>query len=400
MKQKLSWLFLNYLRLLARLQIAKIRFLQKRHDKTLTIVGITGSAGKTSCLLACETALGSNFKVKTNSGSNSESGIPLNILGIKVTSYSPVQWLKYALLAPIMLAANWRPYDIYLVEMGIDGPDEPKNMAYLLRIVKPDIGIFLNVSYVHLQYFNSIDDIAREKAKLINNVQTAIINSDDPLVKKYSKNPYQIALKPVDIKIPGYILPPIYKITFGAAFALTKILGLSAEQTKNNIENNFRLPPGRSSGFKGINNSLLIDSSYNSSPLAAAEMLKLLATYPGPRLAVLGDMRELGTSSPDEHLKLYHLSLKSADTIISVGPETTKYFGDKSIKFDFWWQATEYLKKNLPLKSTVLVKGSQNTIFLEELVKELLQNKSDSLKLCRQSPYWLKVKDQFRRSNP
>lgn len=391
---------MNYLRLLAQLQITKVRLLQKRQGKKLIIVGITGSAGKTSCLLACEAALGSNFKIKTNSGSNSESGIPLNILGIKVTSYSPLQWLKYALLAPIMLIANWHSYDIYLVEMGIDGPNEPKNMSYLLKIIKPNIGIFLNVSPVHLQYFPSLDTIALEKAKLINSVQTAIINSNDPLVKKYSKNPYQVALQSIDLKITGYILPPIYKITFGAAFALTKILGLSPSQTKQNLETNFRLPPGRSGIFKGINNSMLIDSSYNSSPLAASEMLKLLATYPRPRLAVLGDMRELGSASSDEHRKLYQLALKSADTIISVGPETTKYFGNNCIKFDFWWQAAEYLKTNLPPKSTILVKGSQNTIFLEELVKELLENRSDPSKLCRQSPYWLKTKDQFRRSSP
>jgi UDP-N-acetylmuramoyl-tripeptide--D-alanyl-D-alanine ligase len=129
-------------------------------------------------------------------------------------------------------------------------------------------------------------------------------------------------------------------------------------------------------------------------------MLKLLATYPSPRLAVLGDMRELGPAAAGEHLKLYQLAQKSADTIVSIGPETKKYFGSSAIKFDFWWQAADYLKKNLPAHSTVLIKGSQNTIFLEELVKELLQNKSDSSKLCRQSPYWLKLKSRFRRSNP
>lgn len=398
MKQKFSRCLLNYFRLLARLQIAKLKLLNPR----LKIVGITGSAGKTSTLHACEAVLRSNFRVQTNSGSNSESGIPLNILGIKVTSYSPLNWLKYALLAPIMLIANWRSYDIYLIEMGIDGPDEPKNMSYLLKIVKPDIGVFLNVSPVHLQYFKSLDDIAWEKAKLINSVQTAIINSADPLVKKYSKNPYQIALKPVSLKIPNYVLPPIYEITFGAAFALAKIFGLTPDQTKQNLIANFRLPPGRSGLFEGTNNSTLIDSSYNSSPLAAAEMLKLLTNYPPHRLAILGDMRELGSASSAEHLKLYQLALKSADSIISVGPETKKYFGANSIKFDYWWQAAGYLKQHPELVkgSTLLIKGSQNTLFLEELLKGLLQNPADTKFLCRQSPYWLKTKAAFRRSIP
>jgi UDP-N-acetylmuramoyl-tripeptide--D-alanyl-D-alanine ligase len=391
MKTQLSLILLNYFRLLARLQLAKIKLLNPR----LKIIGITGSAGKTSTINACEAALESNFRVKTTAGSNSESGIPLNILGIKVTSYSPLDWLKYALLAPIMMIANWRPYDIYLVEMGIDGPNEPKNMSYLLKIVKPDIGIFLNVSPVHLQYFDSLDSIAREKAKLVNSVPLAIINSADPLVKKYSQNPHQISLKPVSLKIPNYVLPPIYDVTFSAVFALTKILGLTPDQTKQNLLANFHLPYSRCSLFQGINNSTIIDSTYNSSPLAAGEMLKLLSSFESPRIAVLGDMRELGLASPNEHLKLYQLALKSADTIISVGPETTKYFGPKSIKFDHWWQADNYLKQHLPPHSTLLVKGSQNTIFLEELVKELLQNPKDNQLLCRQSSYWLNLKNNF-----
>ena len=398
MKNKLAFILLNYFRLLARLQISKVSWLQKRHHKTLTIIGITGSAGKTSTIEACQAALTPNYIVKTTAGSNSESGIPLNILGITVNGYSPIHWLKYALLAPIMLIANWQRYEIYLVEMGIDGPKEPKNMSYLLKIIKPNIGIFLNVSPVHLQYFESLDDIAREKAKLINSVQTTIINTNDPLVKKYSHNPSQIILQPTPLKIPGFILPPIYDITFGAVFALTKILGLSHDLTKQNILNNFQLPSGRSSILLGINNSTIIDSSYNSSPLAVAEMLKLLETSPSPRLAILGDMRELGSACPDEHIKLYQLALKSADTIISVGPETQKYFGSKALKFSYWWQAADYLKKNIPSKSTILIKGSQNTIFLEELVKELLKNKSDSSKLCRQSPYWIQAKNKFRQT--
>lgn len=394
MKKKLSLLLLNYFRLLARVQIAKLKLLNPK----LKIVGITGSAGKSSTINACEAALTPTFRVKTTAGSNSESGIPLNILGIMVTSYSPLDWLKYVLLAPVMLIANWHSYDIYLIEMGIDGPDIPKNMSYLLKIVQPDIGIFLNVSPVHLQNFSFFDDIAREKAKLVNSTHLAIINSSDPLVKRFSTNPHQISLEPVSIKIPGFVLPPIYEVTFGATLALTKILGLSSNQAKKNLIANFQLPPGRSGILKAINHSTIIDSSYNSSPLAVSEMLKYLASYSKPRIAVLGDMRELGPATSSEHLKLYQLAQKSADQIVSIGPETKKYFGPNAIKFDYWWQASEYLKTHLAAHSTILVKGSQNTIFLEEVVKELLADKADTVKLCRQSPYWLKLKNKFRNS--
>jgi UDP-N-acetylmuramoyl-tripeptide--D-alanyl-D-alanine ligase len=396
MKQKISLFFLYYLRFFARLQLFKIKLLNPR----LKIIGITGSAGKTSTLLAAEAALTPNFRVKTNYGGNSESGIPLNILGFKNPDFSLLSWLIIALLTPIKLFTNWKIYDIYLLEMGIDSAQSPKNMSYLLSIVKPQIGVFLNVTPVHLENFSSLEDIAQEKAKLVNTAATAIINSTDPLVKKYTKNKNTISIKPTKIDIPGFFLPDIYNISLGAAIAIAKSINIDTYTAIDNLKNNFSLPPGRSTVLKGLNNSTIIDSSYNSSPLATTEMLNFLATYPSPKITILGDMRELGAASELSHQNLYKNALNSADTIISVGPETSRYFGPKAKKFLYWWQAADYLQSHPELVegSTILVKGSQNTIFLEELVKELLKNPKDAKKLCRQSPYWLNVKSKFRSS--
>jgi UDP-N-acetylmuramoyl-tripeptide--D-alanyl-D-alanine ligase len=400
MKQKISLLFLKYLRFFARLQLAKINLINPK----LIIVGITGSAGKTSTLLAAEAALKPNFRVKTNYGGNSESGIPLNILGFKNPDFSLFSWLIVALLTPFKLLTNWKIYDVYLVEMGIDSAQSPKNMSYLLSIVKPDIGVFLNVTPVHLENFSSLDQIAEEKAKLINNTQIAIINKSDALVKKYSKNKHTISIKPVKIDIPNFVLPSIYDISLGAALAIANYFKINNSSSINNIKNNFHLPPGRSSVLKGINNSTIIDSSYNSSPLSATEMLNFLASYPSPKITLLGDMRELGAVSKISHQNLYKTALNSADTIISIGPLTSRFFGSKAKKFMYWWQASDYLKNNLPQNATILVKGSQNTIFLEELIKELIPtNKlkhylSNDL-ICRQSKYWLKTKAIFKSQN-
>ncbi|OGL54271.1 hypothetical protein A3K55_02405 [Candidatus Shapirobacteria bacterium RBG_13_44_7] len=391
MKQKLSLLLLFFLRFFARIQIAKLRLLNPR----LKIIGVTGSAGKTSTIAAIKAALEPKFKVKSTAGSNSESGIPLSILGIKVTGYSLLDWLRYCLLAKLKIFSNWQKYDVLVIEMGIDAPYSPKNMSYLLSIVKPDIGVFLNVTPVHLHNFTSLDQIAREKAKLVNSTPIAIIN---PALKKFvtNKNIFYINPQPIKYHHP---LPAIYQQSFGAAIAVAKVLGLESKSATHNLQSNFRLPPSRSTILKGLKDSQIIDSSYNSSPLACAEMLQFLSTFKGSRLAVLGDMRELGSSSADEHLKLYQLAAKTADTIISIGPETQKYFGPKAIKFLYWWQALKYLKEHLPPKSTLLVKGSQNTIFLEELIKGLLAKKSDSKLLCRQSAYWLRTKKQFKLSS-
>lgn len=401
MKSSISLLFLRYLRFLARLQLRK--------NPQAIIVGITGSAGKTSTLLACEAALKNHFKVKSNSGSNSESGIPLSILGLKVTDFSFFDWLKIALLAPIKLLTNWEKYEIYLVEMGIDSAAPPKNMEYLLSIIQPQIAIFLNVTSVHQQNFSSLDQIAAEKAKLANTAQIAIINPDDSLVVKYTTNPHRLFIKPLKITY-RHPLPSIYHLSFGAASTLANHLGLDSKTITNNLGKYFKLPPSRSTILRGLHHSIIIDSSYNSSPLAAKEMLDFLKTYPsftrrspsvgGPRIAILGDMRELGSASPTTHQELYQTALKSADILISVGPETTKYFGQKSRKFTYWWQASDYLQSHPELVSGshILIKGSQNTIYLEELVKSFLKNPSDAKLLCRQSPYWLKTKEKFKNS--
>jgi len=363
----------------------------------MTIVGITGSAGKSSTVAVCQAALSSKFKIKTNGGTNSESGIPLSILGIKVNGYSTINWAKYCLLAPIKLLTNWKKYDIYLCEMGIDSPDSPKNMSYLLSVVKPQIGIFLNVNLVHGEFFKDLNAIGLEKSKLITTLPStgfALINNNDTVVASTSQNTLakKIFLKPIHIDFDNYAPPASFDISISAAINLAKIFDIKESIAIDNIKKYLILPPSRCSLLLGINNATIIDSSYNSSPLACSEMLSVLQNYPSPRIAILGDMRELGKHSKESHQKIYQQALKSCDTLISVGTETNKYFGQKAIKFNNYQDASVYLKKNLPTKSTILVKGSQNTIFLEELVKSMLQNPSDANKLCRQSPYWLKTK--------
>ncbi len=396
MKKYLSLLLLYYFRFFARLQLLK--------NRKMTIVGVTGSAGKSSAISVCQAALGSKYKIKTNNGTNSESGIPFAILGIKISGYSPIDWLKYILLAPIQLISNWQKYDIYLCEMGVDGPDSPKNMSFLLTIIKPQIGIFLNANLSHSQNFDQtlptdqiLLKIGLEKSKLITSLPStgfALINNNDPIVAKTTQNTLakKIYLKPIHIDFSNFATPQSFDVSISAAINLAQIFNINQTEAINNIKNNLILPPGRCSILNGINNSTIIDSSYNSSPLACSEMLDILKKYPSPRIAVLGDMRELGLQSKSAHQNIYQLALKSADTIISIGTDTNKHFGDKAIKFLNYSDASIYLIKNLPKNATVLVKGSQNTIFLEELVKSILKNPADANKLCRQSPYWLKIK--------
>ena len=191
MKKALSLALLNYFRVLARLQLRK---------NNPIIVGVTGSAGKTTMMHAIRAVLQEKYVVKISEKANSQSGLSLNILGLDPHSFSLLDWLRMALLAPIKLATNWEKYQLYIAEMGIDSPDEPANMENLLKILRPQIGVFSSLTLVHAEAFDHLvterdvkkkavalmAEIAKEKAKIITRLPatgTAVFNGDDPIIR-------------------------------------------------------------------------------------------------------------------------------------------------------------------------------------------------------------------------
>jgi len=422
--KRLGFILLAYLRILSKLQLAKINLLRSFSGKPkVRIVGITGSYGKTTTMLATVSALKDSFKVKFSQGANSESGIPLNILGLKMKDYSLFDWVRVAILSPLCLLFNWEDYDIYVVEMGIDEPKEPKNMGYLLKIVRPDIGVFIGVTSVHSQQFESVvpknvsgkkrlervlNAIADEKFRLIKSLPDdgfAVLNLEDEFVLERASlvKAKLVPTKRIKIDFKDYVLPSEFEINFGLAVSVAKALGVNEEEAIRGIRKHFRLPPGRSSLIKGIKETLIIDSSYNSSPKAAGIMLYFLSELgrkmKRKKIAVLGDMRELGSQSKIEHENLAKIACKVADRIVLVGPLMRDYFlpealrlnypKDKINHFQNAYQASDFLKKNIEGRELILVKGSQNNIFLEIVVKSLMLDKSKAgILLCRQEDYW------------
>lgn len=435
MKKNLSLLILNYLRLLAKIQLLK--------NKPL-IIGITGSAGKTSTRNAVEAILKDHFKIKVSYKANSESGLPLNILGLSLNNYSWLDWLKVILLAPIKLLTNWEKYEIYIAEMAIDSPHSPKNMSYLLSIFHPKIGIFLNAQPLHSYSFDNLiisSDpkeraeevkklIANEKGKLIEALPKngwAILNQDDKNIyrfkeltqaqtvsfgqKKQAEVHYTVTSqslvgttfrinylgKSKEITFNHYVLPNHYGYSFCAAIACSLKLGLNLKQAANSLQNNFKLPAGRSSLIKSINNSYIIDSSYNSSSTPLIDSLNLLSKIaPKRKLALLGDMRELGQETQTEHEKIAQSIKNNCDLVILIGPQMKQFVLPilKQTQLEVFWfekvnQALPVLKKTLQPNDVLLVKGSQNELFLEYVVEKLMieKEKADSL-LCRRGKYW------------
>lgn len=453
MKQLLTSSVLSYLRYFARKALTK-------HNPT--IIGIAGSVGKSSTRNAIEAILKDHFPIK--SVGNSETGIPLGILGMKPHNYSRKDWV--AMLARSPLNLNFLKGTKYLiVEMGIDDPFPPKNMEYLLSIVKPDIAISLNVSATHTMQFEKalngkerqIDGkdkvallthkIAVEDTKIItaSDAKTAIYNADDKhiasLLEKLhldksrtvltfgekssndiSYGEYKVSLEGTSFQLYNKqldrheeitlyfahtILPQAYREVFAAAILATLQTGLTLEKIKTSLEKNYTLPKGRSSLFKGIHGSVIIDSTYNASKSATNAFLDLLDTLKKetnrPVVFLFGDMRELGDEAQSEHKEVAEKLVGIVDYLYLVGPLTREYVLPvvqqkesqfKGIKwFDSAKRAGEFMKDNLPKDAIILAKGSQNTLYLEEAVKDILADKNDSKNLCRQGEYWRKLKE-------
>lgn len=447
MKQILVLFILTYLKLWA-----KIALLVKRP----VIIGITGSAGKTSARDTIYALLKDRFKTYVIQKGNSETGVPLGILGLQVHSLgfdsihkSIKDWAMLLVRAPLQIGFPGQ-FDYMIIEMGIDSPEPPKNMSYLLSIVQPDIAIVLNAYATHSEQFEHkirghithekiTSAIAEEKVKLITHnsqCKLAIYNKDNEYISQFldeiniehvifGESPdnhisyldhvvtpektlftFRTAEKrPLTLTISGYILPQAFREAFASAILVGQYVGMDISDIQSALEKNFTLEPGRSTVLKGINDSLIIDSSYNASGEAVATMLQMVGALKEqtrrPFVFLFGDMRELGKSAESEHLRVAGMLPGMVDYLYTVGPLTEKYVythlkTNKAFKdiqaFAHAHEAGKYLKDHLPHNALVLVKGSQNTIFLEEAIKFILEDSQDSSKLARQEDYWIRKK--------
>ncbi len=423
---------LFYLRILAKIQLWKIKPL---------IIGIGGASGKSSLSRLIYLILSDKFKVLYSEGKNSETGIPLNILGISMENYTVLNWLKALILAPLKVLFNWTKFDLYVAEMGIDSPKEPKNMSYLLKIIRPDVGVLTNVSFEHSQYFEEEVEGENLEAKekeifrltseqellLLNSLdkeKTAVLNLDDKTISsiktKLNCKKITVSKGKSDFRITGVAsflygfelefehlnkkyalklkqpLTEHFSYSIALAIAVCSSLGIKIEDAIFSIERKFSLPAGRMTVFAGIKNSTIIDSSYNSSPLPLFDMLDFIKNCEAKRkVVILGDMRELGILSKKFHEEAAGKIQKVANAAILVGPLMKEYvypiFKKSNLKvesFDNFTKAKAYIRDFIEDRDLVLIKGSQNTLYLERVVEMLLNNPKDKDKLCRRGDFW------------
>jgi UDP-N-acetylmuramoyl-tripeptide--D-alanyl-D-alanine ligase len=483
MKEKILQLYYKILAQLARWYIRK-------HNPY--IIGINGSVGKTSCrhIIAqtLRTFLPRPYKVYTSPENfNGELGMSLSIFKVDKISPSATSFLYVLYVCMWRRFFGYKPYDCIVLEYGID---RPKEMEFLLSIVKPHIGIFTKIDSVHSDKFGTPQAIAQEEAKMIQQTrEIAFLNTDDTYARQlysmitidkffyqtiptkevkpdvfYSEdhlteNEKHIAWSEFLLHNKEYTLPIhtnlIGKENYGyiaVAFSILDILRFqrthesffASENIRALLENQtgkkhkktpdyigrtkskdthldvqYTLLPGRLSLFHGIKKSIIIDSSYNASPLSVRKVVETTYSlqkelFPQRKvLMVFGDMRELGDFEEKEHRLVAGILHMTADKIVLVGDATQTYTQDELCKI--WYTkdcihccshahaagayVQDFLYKSKDHR-IVLIKGSQNTIFLEEAVKYLLNKETYARHehfhfLTRQSKHRMRIKRAF-----
>jgi UDP-N-acetylmuramoyl-tripeptide--D-alanyl-D-alanine ligase len=333
-------------------------------------------------------------------------------------------------LAPIRYLTYQEHYDFYVVEMGIDSPDTPQNMAYLLSIVRPHVGLVLNATLAHSANFDRlvkdkspsrrltklIDLISQEKLNLARGVEpggVAVFNLDQ---KEFARDRKTIQARQLTFgksAAADLRILPKHRVSYQGqkyqfnlpahstgAIAAACALGIPPTISLQALQG-FPVPAGRGRIFVGLSDSTIIDSSYNASPQSMLASLNQLAKRSGKhnKIAVLGDMRELGISEKIAHKNLADWIIKYCDEAILFGPLTARYTTPVLESrhfpvnhFKTMSELTKYLRESLPLKSFVLVKGSQNGLYMERAVESILSDPQDISKLCRRGPYWDKIR--------
>lgn len=356
------------------------------HYRTLfriPVVGVTGSVGKTGAKEMTAAVLSRRFNVlKTPENLNNEIGVPLTVLSLQEEHQAAV------------------------IEMGISDFGE---MSRLADIVRPDICIMTNIGYCHLEALGDLEGVLRAKSEVFQFMKpdaTAVVCGDDELLGTFDPGIRKITFglgrqntvhaenvrnlgfegivcdivhgdSRISAHIPAFGSHMVLAALAAAAVGLT--LGLSDEEIVRGIAD-FQ-PVGGRANVRRSGYITVIDDCYNANPNSVSAALLSLAGIQGRRVAVLGDMLELGTNSDQLHRDVGVLVGKlGIDALICCGKSAEfiyKGLISTGIRIPAWhFPMKEALLHTLPSlirrDDTVLVKASHGMHF-EELVRALLE---------------------------
>jgi len=405
----------------------QVKALRKKNN--FKIVAVVGSVGKTSTKLAVAKLLQQKYKVRVQDGNyNDLVSVPLIFFDQELPSlFNPSAWIRIFWQNHQQLRRPY-PYEIVLVELGTDGPGQMKQFSKYLQV---DLAVLTGIALEHMEFFRDLDAVAAEELAVTKFSDQLIANQDlcSPYLKDLKPPTATYGLKPADIwlsdiefdglkssfrirrrnsifseaKHEAIAEPQLYSAAGAVAVAIE--LGLNAEQVKAGL-NKIKPVSGRMNQLKGINESTIIDDTYNASPQAMKAALDTLYRLEASqKIAILGNMNELGKYSKPAHQEIgEYCDPKNIDLLVTIGLDANRWLAEAAAKkgcrvksFNDPYSAAGYIKSRLKKGAIILAKGSQNGVFAEEAVKLLLADPKDEPKLVRQTPDWLKKKTAWRR---
>ncbi len=409
------------------------KVLLSRHKPV--IIAITGSVGKTSMKDAVYSIIKKHYSArKSDKSFNSDIGVPLTVLGLPNAWNNPMLWLKN-IIDGFFIAFFSKEYPTYLIlETGIDRPGD---MQKLTTWLKPSIVVLTRFPEVpvHVEFFSTPEAVAEEKMQLVHSLHpegVLVYNNDDQIIQsrlpevrqkavgygRYLNSHFNASADEIiyhddmpigtaftlehigetaRVRVMGAIgLPFVY--TYAGAMAVATQCGISLADATEALTSHIP-PPGRMRILEGLKGSLIIDDTYNSSPAAAEQALATLKEikHAKRKIAVLGDMLELGRFSAREHERLGELSADIVDTLFTVGVRARRIADaalanglDEAAIFQYEdvAKAGKELQMYLQPGDVVLVKASQG-IRAEKIVEEVMQEPERAAELLvRQDEAW------------
>jgi len=381
------------------------------------IIGVTGSVGKTSTKEAIYTVLRKKFRVERNIFNlNTEIGMPLTIIRGKDAKRNILLWFYNFFHTFWLFIFKTKAYpEILVLEMSEDAPGMIK---YLVDLAQPKISVVTSIGDppVHLEYYKNINHLIEEINYLPQSLSlddTIVLNADNPLVFNFKdKTVAQVFSygfsENSDVKITKYKLintedlenigmnfrlessgsfvPVRIEGVFGKgqiyALAAAAAVGLSLDMNLVEISEamkDYKIVKGRTKFIPGINNSWLLDDSYNACPDSVRVALDLLKEVPAKRkIVALGDMKELGVNSNQAHIEIGKDIANVAQVFIAIGEEMAfakQIIDDEYPNTETFWfkdsqEAKVLIKKMIKKGDLVLIKGSR-VMEMEKITEEL-----------------------------
>ncbi|MEN9852112.1 MAG: hypothetical protein RI996_55 [Candidatus Parcubacteria bacterium] len=405
------------------------------------IIAVTGNIGKTSTKDAIGSVLAMHRHVrKSDKSYNSEFGVTLTILGAESGWSSPKAWLAIIVKSLWQLLVKVDYPEILVLEVGADGPGDIQRIS---KWLKPDITVVTQFQKVpvHIEFFKDRAELIREKGYLVEATKRdglILFTSDDHDSHELSKlshvqkvsfgfenwsdikaesvdtlyevigdteNPVGLSARVTlgDTSMPmrimgvlggGHIYSALPALYIGTLFGVNLHEGIQAIEMKPK-------PKGRMRLLRGVKKTTIIDDTYNASPKAVEHALRTLSGLHtnGKKIAVLGDMAELGKESASEHFRIGEVVAESAHVLVTIGIKSREIaegalsrgmLDSQIFQYESSSEAGIFVETILEKEDIVLVKGSQS-VRAEKVVEEILAE-ADRVGelLVRQETEWKK----------